>query len=73
MRPYSLDLRERVAAAVDDDEDSIRETARTFRVSTSFIVRFSSGGAPRERSNPNRTAVVGLPPWAPTIANVSPN
>src|SRR6266446_6002380 len=39
MCPYSLDLRERVAAVVDDDEESIRETARIFRVSTSFIVR----------------------------------
>jgi transposase len=39
MRPYSLDLRERIAAAIDDHEGSIREIARLFRVSTSFIVR----------------------------------
>jgi len=39
MRPYSLDLRERVAAAVDHHEGSIRGIARVFRVSTSFIVR----------------------------------
>jgi transposase len=39
MRPYSLDLRERVAAAVDHHEGSIRRIARIFRVSTSFIVR----------------------------------
>jgi transposase len=39
MRPYSLDLRERIAAAIDDHEGSIREIARIFRVSTSFIVR----------------------------------
>jgi transposase len=39
MRPYSLDLRERVAAAVDHHEGSIRQIARIFRVSTSFIVR----------------------------------
>src|SRR5512135_2032009 len=39
MRPYSLDLRERVAAAVDYHEGSIRWIARVFRVSTSFIVR----------------------------------
>ncbi len=39
MRPYSLDLRERVAAAVDHHEGSIRWIARIFRVSTSFIVR----------------------------------
>src|SRR5512147_1350591 len=39
MRPYSLDLRERVAAAIDHHEGSIRGIARVFRVSTSFIVR----------------------------------
>ena len=39
MRPYSLDLRERIVAAIDYDEGSIREIARIFRVSTSFIVR----------------------------------
>ena len=39
MRPYSLDLRERVAAAVDHHDRSIRWIARIFRVSTSFIVR----------------------------------
>lgn len=39
MRPYSSDLRERVAAAVDHHDGSIREIARVFRVSTSFVVR----------------------------------
>src|SRR3954463_16226908 len=39
MRPYSTDLRERVAAAVDHHEGSQREIARRFRVSLSFIVR----------------------------------
>ena len=39
MRPDSLDLRERVAAAVDHHEGSIRGIARVFRVSTFFIVR----------------------------------
>ena len=39
MRPYSLDLRERVVAAVDHHDGSIRWIARIFRVSTSFIVR----------------------------------
>ena len=39
MRPYSLDLRARVAAALDHHEGSIRWIARVFRVSTSFIVR----------------------------------
>ncbi len=39
MRPYSMDLRERVAAAEDEDEDSQREIARLFRVSVSFVSR----------------------------------
>ncbi len=39
MGPYSNDLRERVAAAVDHGEGSQREIARRFRVSLSFIVR----------------------------------
>jgi transposase len=39
MRPYSTDLRERIAAAVDHQEGSQREIARRFRVSLSFIVR----------------------------------
>jgi len=39
MRPYSTDLRERVAAAVDNGEGSQREIAALFRVSLSFIVR----------------------------------
>jgi transposase len=39
MRPYSTDLRARVAAAIDHHEGSLRQIARTFRVSLSFIVR----------------------------------
>ena len=39
MRPYSMDLRERVAAAVDDGEGSQREISRLFRVSVSFVSR----------------------------------
>jgi transposase len=39
MHPYSTDLRERVAAAVDDAEGSQREIASTFRVSLSFVSR----------------------------------
>jgi transposase len=39
MRPYSLDLRERVVAAVDRHEGTIRWVARVFGVSSSFIVR----------------------------------
>ena len=39
MAPYPLDLRERVAAAVDYRECSQRDITRRFRVSLSFIVR----------------------------------
>ena len=39
MRPYSTDLRERVAAAVDHHEGSLRQIARRFRVRLSFLVR----------------------------------
>jgi len=39
MGPYSLDLRERVVAAIDNHDGSIRAIARIFRVSTSFVVR----------------------------------
>jgi transposase len=39
MRPYSMDLRERVAAAVDAGEGSLREIAGLFRVSLSFVAR----------------------------------
>lgn len=39
MRPYSMDLRARVAAAIDHHEGSLRQIARTFRVSLAFIVR----------------------------------
>ncbi len=39
MRPSSIDLRERVAAAVDEDEGPQREIARLFRVRVSFVSR----------------------------------
>jgi transposase len=39
MRPYSIDLRQRVAQAVDAKEESLRQLARRFCVSLSFITR----------------------------------
>ena len=55
MRSYSLDLRERVAAAVDHHEGSIWWIARVFRVSTSFIVRLLQRRPRRgKRSPPSR-------------------
>src|SRR3954465_12499149 len=42
MRPYSIDLRERVAAAGDDGRWSRRQIAGLFRVSVSFVTRLLS-------------------------------
>jgi transposase len=42
MRPYSMDLRQRVAQAVDQQEGSLRRLARRFCVSLSFITRLLS-------------------------------
>ena len=39
MGPYSMDLRERVAAAIDEGEGSERPIAKRFRVSVSFVTR----------------------------------
>jgi transposase len=39
MRPYSIDLRERVVAAVDRHESSLWQIAQFFAVSLSFLVR----------------------------------
>jgi transposase len=39
MGPYSMDLRERVAAAIDSGEGSQRRVAERFRVSVSFVTR----------------------------------
>ena len=39
MRPYSLDLRERIVAAIDRGEHSLRQIAHLFSVSLSFLVR----------------------------------
>lgn len=39
MRPYSNDLRERIVAAIDRGDHSLRQLARLFSVSLSFLVR----------------------------------
>src|SRR3954449_13266396 len=39
MRPYSLDLRERIVAAIDRGEHSLRQIAYLFSVNLSFLVR----------------------------------
>jgi transposase len=48
MGPYSMDLRQRVAQAVDAQEGSLRQLARRFCVSLSFITRLL---ALRRRTN----------------------
>jgi len=62
MRPYSMDLRKRVARAVDQKEGSRRQLARRFFVSVSFITRLlalrrhNGSVAPRpRRSGPSPT------------------
>src|SRR5271167_967538 len=39
MRPYSMDLRQRIVQVVDELQGSLRQLARRFLVSVSFIVR----------------------------------
>jgi transposase len=39
MRPYSIDLRERIVAAIDRGEHSLRQIADLFSVNLSFLVR----------------------------------
>ena len=39
MRPYSTDLRERIVAAVDRGQHSLRQIAQLFCVNLSFLVR----------------------------------
>ena len=54
MRPYSMDLRERVAAAIDGGEGCQRQVARRFRVSAV------------SRSSLDWSRGVGTPaPWPP--------
>ena len=60
MRPYSMDLRERVAAAIDAGEGSQRQVAKRFRVSVSFVTRLVQEG-------------VGTPaPWPPNPTAAGP-
>src|SRR4051794_31225107 len=58
MGPYSMDLRRRVAEAVDNQEGSLRQLARRFCVSVTFITRLlgrrrqTGSLAPRRRTPP---------------------
>ena len=54
MGPYSMDLRQRVAEAVENKEGSLRNLARRFCVSVTFITRLvglrRQTGAPRDEA-----------------------
>lgn len=63
MGPYSMDLRRRVAEAVDNHEGSLRQLARRFRVSLTFITRLlgrrrqTGSLAPRPHGGGHRPAL----------------
>ena len=58
MGPYSMDLRERVAAVIDEGEGSQRQVAKRFRVSVSFVTRllFPEASGRRHPGPPSPTA-----------------
>ena len=66
MNAYSMDLRERVAAAYDDGEGSQAELARRFRVSVSWIGKLlrrrreTGSIAPKPHSGGRPPAVGGV-------------
>lgn len=63
MGPYSMDLRRRVAEAVDNQEGSLRQLARRFCVSVTFITRLvglrrqTGSLAPRPHGGGHRPAL----------------
>jgi transposase len=67
MRPHSSDLRERVANAVDRAEGSLRQIARRYNVSLSFVVRLlqlrrqTGALAPRPHGGGQRLTEVKYP------------
>ena len=65
MRPYSMDLRQRIAAAVDHGEGSLRQIARRFRVSLSFVARLL-------RRRRQTGALEPQAPWRRTSARPRP-
>jgi transposase len=67
MRPYLTDLRERVAAAVHQQEGSLREIAQLFRVSVSFVVRLLQLHG-RSDPDPPQPARGNLPVRGPQVA-----
>ena len=69
MKAHSMDLRERVAAAVDRHEESQREIARRFDVSLSFVVRLLQHRRETGGLEPSRPSA----PIAPTPSTPPPD
>lgn len=69
MRAYSMDLRERVAAAVDEGDGSQRQIAELYRVSPSFVTRLLERRredktlAPRPHGGGPRRALDAVARW----------
>ena len=73
MGPYSKDLRERVAAAVDHGEGSARDRPKVPRQPHRSSSACSSGAATPALWTPSRTGVARPLPWDPTTGNASRN
>src|SRR6266567_237798 len=71
MRPYSTDLRERILAAVERGEHSIRQIVHLFAVSLSFVVRLLQHYRRTGSLQPAPHAGGPTPPFdAPTVARL---
>jgi transposase len=71
MRPYSTDLRERVVAAVERGEHSLRQIAQLFAVSLSFVVRLLQRYRRTDSLQPAPHAGGPTPTFdAPTVARL---
>jgi transposase len=66
MKPYSLDLRSRVIEAIQNQDGSLRQTARRFAVSVSFITRllrrFRDTGSPAPKPHAGGQTPALAPP-----------
>lgn len=71
MRPYSNDLRERVATAVDRRDGSLRQIACRFCVSLSFVVRLLQRRRDADTLEPKPHGGARLLLWDPTTKSAS--
>src|SRR5512135_724421 len=63
MTPYSMDLRQRIASAIDHGEGSFPALARRFRVSRSFITRLLRRRRPAGTLEPKPPGGGHPPAW----------